>query len=115
FQGLVVHGGAWLYANHLAGIFGNSRSRQALAFVLCAVLAQATFPAGQRYPAPENAGAVIGIKPGPTVDNQPLEKAGPLSRNAVLRTNRTGRVRIRLRGGEVLSLGGVTELQVSRA
>ncbi|HKT70442.1 MAG TPA: FecR family protein, partial [Terriglobales bacterium] len=94
---------------------GNSLSRQALALVLCALLAQATFSAGQSYPAPENAGAVIGVKPGATLDNQPLEKAGPLSRNAVLRTNRTGRVRIRLRGGEVLSLGGGTELQVSRA
>jgi len=100
---------------HRIALNGNSLSRQALAFVLCAVLAQATFSAGQSYPAPENAGAVIGIKPGATVDNQPLEKAGPLSRNAVLRTNRTGRVRIRLRGGEVLSLGGGTELQVSRA
>lgn len=93
----------------------NSLSRQALALVLCGLLFQTTFSAGQSYPAPENAGAVIGVKAGASVDNQPLDKAGPLSRNAVLRTNRTGRVRIRLRGGEVLSLGGATELQVSRA
>ena len=94
---------------------GISLSRQALALVLCGFLTQATFSAGQSYPAPENAGAVIGVKAGATLNNQPLEKAEPLSRNAVLRTNRTGRVRIRLRGGEVLSLGGATELQVSRA
>ena len=94
---------------------GISLSRQALALVLCALVTQATFSAGQSYPAPENAGAVIGVKAGATVDNQPLSKPGPLSRSAVLRTNRTGRVRIRLRGGEVLSLGGATELQVSRA
>lgn len=93
----------------------NSLSRQALALVLCGLLFQTTFSAGQSYPAPENVGAVIGVKAGASVDNQPLDKAGPLSRNAVLRTNRTGRVRIRLRGGEVLSLGGATELQVSRA
>ena len=92
-----------------------SLSRQALALVLCGLLAQATFTAGQSYPAPENAGAVIGVKAGATIDNLPLDKAEPLLRNAVLRTNRTGRVRIRLRGGEVLSLGSGTELQVSRA
>jgi hypothetical protein len=100
---------------HRIAINGNSLSRQALALALCALLTQATFSAGQSYPAPENAGAVIGVKAGATVDNQPLAKPGPLSRNAVLRTNHTGRVRIRLRGGEVLSLGGGTELQVSRA
>ena len=94
---------------------GISLSRQALALVLCGFLTQATFSTGQSYPAPENAGAVIGVKAGATLNNEPLEKAEPLSRNAVLRTNRTGRVRIRLRGGEVLSLGGATELQVSRA
>jgi hypothetical protein len=93
----------------------NSLSRQALALALCGLLFQTTFSAGQSYPAPENAGAVIGVKAGATMDNQPLDKPGPLLRNAVLRTNRTGRVRIRLRRGEVLSLGGATELQVSRA
>lgn len=92
-----------------------SLSRQALALALCGLLTPATFSVAQSYPAPENAGAVIGVKAGATVDNQPLDKAGPLSRNAVLRTNRTGRVRIRLRGGEVLSLGANTALQVSRA
>lgn len=92
----------------------NSLSRQALALVLCGLLTQATFSIGQSYPAPENVGAVIGVKAGASVDNQPLDKAGPLLRNAVLRTNHTGRLRIRLRGGEVLSLGGGTELQVAR-
>ncbi len=100
---------------HRIALNRNPLSRQALALVLCGLLTQATLSAGQSYPAPENAGAIIGVKAGATVDNQPLDKAGPLSRNAVLRTNRTGRVRIRLRGGEVLSLGGGTELQVSRA
>lgn len=92
----------------------NSLSRQALALMLCGLLVQATFASGQSYPAPENVGAVIGVKAGATVDNQPLEKAVPLSRNAVLRTNHTGRLRVRLRGGEVLSLGGGTEMQVVR-
>src|SRR5579864_2192249 len=92
----------------------NSLSRQALALVLCGLLVQATLSAGQSYPAPENVGAVIGVKPGATMDNQALEKAGPLARNAVLRTNHTGRLRIRLRGGEVLSLGGDTAMQVAR-
>ena len=93
----------------------NSLSRQAIALVLCGVLAQATLSAGQGYPAPENVGAVIGVKPGATLDNQAVEKAGPLQRNAVLRTNRSGRLRIRLRAGEVLSLGGSTDLQVARS
>ena len=92
----------------------NSLSRQTLALMLCALLAQATLSAGQSYPAPENVGAVIGVKAGATLDNQPLDKAGPLTRNAVLRTNHIGRVRIRLRDGEVLSLGANTELQVVR-
>jgi hypothetical protein len=100
---------------HRIALNRNSLSRQALALILCGLLAQATLSAGQSYPAPENAGAVIGVKAGATVDNQPLDKAGPLLRNALLRTNRSGRVRIRLRGGEVLSLGGNTELQVARA
>ena len=99
---------------HRIGTNRNSL-RRALALVLCGLLTQATFSAGQSYPAPENVGAVIGVKAGATVDNQPLEKAGSLSRNAVLRTNHTGRVRVRLRGGEVLSVGASTELQVSRA
>ncbi len=92
----------------------NSLSRRALALVLSALLAQATLSAGQSYPAPENVGAIIGVKPGATMDNQTVEKVGPLQRNAVLRTNRIGRLRIRLRGGEVLSLGASTELQVVR-
>ncbi|MGE5726625.1 MAG: FecR domain-containing protein [Acidobacteriota bacterium] len=92
----------------------DSLSRQALALVLCGLLVQATLSAGQSYPAPENVGAIIGVKAGATMDNQALEKAGPLARNAVLRTNRTGRLRIRLRGGEVLSLGGDTAMQVAR-
>lgn len=92
----------------------NSLSRQTLALMLCGLLAQATLSAGQSYPAPENVGAVIGVKAGATLDNQPLDKAGPLTRNAVLRTNHIGRVRIRLRDGEVLSLGANTELQVVR-
>lgn len=92
----------------------NSRWRQGLALVLCALLAQASLAAGQSYPAPENVGAIIGVKPGATLDGQALDKPGPLQRNAVLRTNRAGRVRIRLRGGEVLSLGGGAELQVAR-
>jgi ferric-dicitrate binding protein FerR (iron transport regulator) len=91
----------------------NSLSRQALTLALCGLLAQATFSAGQSYPAPDNAGAVIGVKAGATLDNQPLEKPVPLARNAVLRTDHTGRLRIRLRGGEVLSLGGNTALQVA--
>src|SRR5690348_14501711 len=92
------------------GITANSNSlpRQGLALILCALLMQATLSAGQSYPAPENVGAVIGVKPGVTLANQAMDKPGPLARNAVLRTNRTGRVRIRLRGGEVLSLGGNT-------
>jgi ferric-dicitrate binding protein FerR (iron transport regulator) len=92
----------------------NSLSRQALALVLCGLLGPATLSAGQSYPAPENVGAVIGVKAGASLDSQPLDKAGPLTRNAVLRTNHTGRVRIRLRDGEVLSLGANTELQVVR-
>ena len=92
----------------------NSPSRQAMALVLCGLLLQAGFAAGQSYPAPENVGAIIGVKAGATLDSQPLDKPGPLQRNAVLRTNRSGRVRIRLRGGEVLSLGAATELQVER-
>ena len=92
----------------------SALSRQALALVLCGLLTSASWSAGQSYPAPENVGAVIGVKAGVTLDSQPLEKAQPLQRNAVLRTNHTGRARIRLRGGEVLSLGGSTELQVAR-
>lgn len=92
----------------------NSLSRQALALVLCGLLVQATFAVGQSYPAPENVGAIIGVKAGATMDNQAVDKAGPVSRNAVLRTNHTGRLRIRLRGGEVLSLGGDTAMQVAR-
>ena len=99
---------------HRIGTNRNSL-RRALALVLCGLLTQATFSAGQSYPAPENVGAVSGVIAGATVDKQPLEKAGSLSRNAVLRTNHTGRVRVRLRGGEVLSVGASTELQVSRA
>jgi hypothetical protein len=92
---------------------GTSLLRQALALLLCGLLAQATL-AAQGYPAPENVGAIIGVKSGATLDNQPVEKPEPLLRNAVLRTNHGGRIRIRLRGGEVLSLGGGTELQVAR-
>ena len=102
--------------NTQSRIRANSVSlrRQALALALCGLLAQATLLSAQSYPAPENVGAIIGIKPGATIDNQPLEKAGPLQRKAVLRTNHPGRLRIRLRGGEVLSLGGDTEIQVLR-
>jgi len=93
---------------------GNSLSRQAWALVLCGLLVQATLSAGQSYPAPENVGAIIGVKAGATMDNQAVEKEGPLARNAILRTNHSGRLRIRLRGGEVLSLGGDTAMQVAR-
>ena len=92
---------------------GNSRSRQALALALCGLLVQATLSAAQSYPAPENVGAIIGVKAGATMDNQAV-KEGPLARNAVLRTNHSGRLRIRLRGGEVLSLGADTAMQVAR-
>ena len=95
--------------------YGSSRARQALALALCGLLAQATLATGQNYPAPDNVGAIIGVKAGATLDSRPLDKAEPLQRNAVLRTNHTGRLRIRLRGGEVLSLGGDTEMQVARA
>jgi hypothetical protein len=91
-----------------------SLPRQILALALCGLLMQATLLRAQSYPAPENVGAIIGVKPAATVDNQPVEKAGPLQRKSVLRTNHAGRLRIRLRGGEVLSLGGDTELQVLR-
>ena len=88
--------------------------RQILALALCGLLVQAAVLSAQSYPAPENVGAIIGVKPGATVDNQPVVKAGPLRREAVLRTNHAGRLRIRLRGGEVLTVGGDTALQVLR-
>ena len=91
-----------------------SLPRQILALALCGLLMQATLLCAQSYPAPENVGAIIGVKPAATVDNQPVEKAGPLQRKSVVRTSHAGRLRIRLRGGEVLSLGGDTELQVLR-
>lgn len=99
---------------HRKTAFGNSLSRQALSLLLCALLTQATMAAGQSYPAPENVGAVIGVRPGATMNNQPVDKTVSLQRNAVLRTNRSGRLRIRLRSGEVLSLGGDSEVQVER-
>jgi hypothetical protein len=85
-----------------------------LALALCGLLVQASLCAGQSYPAPENVGAVIGVRPGATVDNRPVDKAMPLERNAVLRTDRSGRLRFRLRTGEVVTLGGTTELQVPK-
>lgn len=88
--------------------------RRILALALCGLLMPASLLSAQSYPAPENVGAIIGVKPGATINNQPLENAGPLQGKAVLRTNHAGRLRIRLRGGEVLSLGGDTELQVLR-
>jgi hypothetical protein len=91
-----------------------SLPRQILALALCALLMQATLLSAQNYPAPENVGAIIGVKPPATVDNQPVEKPGPLQRKAVLRTTHAGRLRIRLRGGEVLTLAGDTEMQVLR-
>jgi hypothetical protein len=89
--------------------------RQALALIVCGLLLQTSLGLGETYPAPENVGAIIGVKPGATVANQPLDKAMPLERNAVLRTDRSGRLRLRLRGGEVLTLGSNTELQVPKS
>src|SRR5579872_4528398 len=88
--------------------------RRALVLGLCFLMSPATLCLGQSYPAPETVGAVIGVKPGATINNQPVDKAQPLLRNAVLRTDRSGRLRVRLRGGEVLSMGSSTELQVPR-
>lgn len=91
-----------------------SQPRQVLALALCGLLVQAALVSAQNYPAPENVGAIIGVKPEATIDNQRVEKAEPLRREAVLRTNHAGRLRIRLRGGEVLTLGGDTQLQILR-
>lgn len=92
----------------------NSWSRRTLALILCGLLAQTALSAGQDVPAPDNVGAVIGVKPGATLDNQPLTKAAPLQRHSLLRTNHSGRLKIRLRGGEILSLGGNSQMQVAR-
>jgi hypothetical protein len=88
--------------------------QRTLAVVLCGLLAQTTLCAGQGVPAPDNVGAVIGVKPGATLDNQPLTKPAPLQRQSLLRTNHSGRLKIRLRGGEILSLGGDSQMQVAR-
>ena len=76
-----------------------------LALLLCWLLVHPTLVLAQNA-SPEAVGTIVAVQPGATINHAPAAANARLMPPSVIRTDKTGRLRIRLRGGANLSIRG---------
>jgi hypothetical protein len=88
----------------------NGSCRRLLAILLCFLLV--ALPASAQSPANPQAGQVNAFVPAASRNAQPLKLKEEVDWRDVLKTDRSGRARLNLRDGSILSLGSNSELKV---
>ena len=86
------------------------RATRLTASLLCALLMPISAPAQDSEP---KAGQISAIVPGALRNTAPAKNKEDIRRNDVLRTENQGRLRVRLDGGTVLSLGPESEMRLA--